>query len=133
MRINIMDKMKVGILTVLTDTNALALAVGNGTHRGKDLVSVPQSIRANVPQFFEAREPAPLEFVVCGGVTAIIVWMEEQKGPGASEFPAKLQAWLDDWEVFRVSHAGDERQGYSRLVGLLTEIARQIDEAAPLN
>lgn len=60
-------------------------------------------------------------------------WAGHQKGLGASEWPEKLQGWLDDWEDdFVRSDAGDEAAGFQRLVELLSNISRAIDASSVL-
>ena len=60
-------------------------------------------------------------------------WASHQKGPRSSEWPQKLQGWLDDWEDdFLSSDAGDEAAGFQRLVELLGNISRAIDASSVL-
>jgi hypothetical protein len=79
------------------------------------------------------RRPETVDETVSAGVMLLADWVGHQSGPGSSEWPEKLQGWLDDWENdFRSSDAGDEAAGYQRLVELLNNISRAIDASSVL-
>jgi hypothetical protein len=118
--------MKANKILVAT-LNAAAVVIA-GERRGSDKYAPPKVLCLE-----GVRRPETVDETVGAGVMLLAAWAGHQKGPGSSEWPQKLQGWLDDWESdFRNSDAGDEAAGYQRLVELLNNISRAIDASSML-
>jgi hypothetical protein len=107
---------------ILVATLNAATAVSAGERRGSDKYAPPKVLCLD-----GVKRPETVDETVSAGVTLLADWAGHQTGLGSSEWPEKLQHWLDDWENdFRSSDAGDEAAGYQRLVELLNKISRAI-------
>jgi hypothetical protein len=113
---------------ILVATLNVATAVSAGDRKGTDRYAPPKVLCLE-----GVRRPETVDAVVIAGVTLLACWAGHQKGPGASEWPEKLQDWLDDWQNdFRSSDAGDEAAGFQRLVEILGNISQAIDASVVL-
>lgn len=109
---------------VLEETRNLARSVATGARQETSVGAIPAAILAAAsPEAFRDRSEVSASSATCAGLTLLIMWMMQQAGPGAVEWPAKMQAWLDAWEKdFRSTHGGDARAGYADLVALLDKL-----------
>lgn len=110
------------VARILMATLNVATAVSVGGRKGRDRYAPPKVLRVE-----GSRRPETVDEAVSTGVMLLADWAGRQRGPGSSEWPEKLQGWLDDWESdFRRSDAGDEAAGFQRLVELLGNISQAI-------
>ena len=106
----------------------VASLVATGERKGADGYAPPRELRVE-----GTRRPETVDQAVCTGVSLLANWAGRQRGQGASEWPEKLEGWLDDWEDdFRRSDAGDEADGFRRLAELLGNLSRAIHASGTL-
>jgi hypothetical protein len=111
---------------VLVATLNVATLVSTGERRGSDSYAPPK-----VLQVEDAARPKTVNEAVSLGVTLLAHWAKGQRG--STEWPARLQVWLDDWQNdFRRSDAGDEAAGFRRLAELLGNMSRAIHASGAL-
>src|SRR5262249_37432152 len=113
---------------ILIATLTAATAVSAGDRKGSDRYAPPKVLCLE-----GVRRPETVDEAVSAGVMLLADWAGHQKGPGSTEWPEKLQGWLDDWESdFHLSDAGDEVAGFRRLVEILGNISRAFDASSVL-
>jgi hypothetical protein len=113
---------------VLVATLNIATVVSTGERKGSDGYAPPKELRIE-----GARRPSTVDEAVSAGVMLLADWAGRQRGPGSTEWPEKLQGWLDDWENdFRRSDDGDEAAGFQRLAELLNNMSRAIHTSGTL-
>jgi len=113
---------------ILIATLNAAVTVSAGDRKGSDRYMPPKVLCVE-----GLKRPETVDEAVSAGVMLLADWAGNQKGPGSSEWPERLQGWLDDWENdFRRSDSGDEVAGFQRLVELLGNISRAFDASSVL-
>lgn len=113
---------------ILVATLNVATAVSAGGRKGGDRYAAPKELRVE-----GLRRPETVDEAVSAGVMLLADWATRQRSPESSEWPEKLQGWLDDWEHnFRGSDAGDEAAGFQRLAELLGQISQAIYSSSVL-
>jgi len=107
---------------ILVATLNVAAAVSAGGRKGSDKYAPPKELRVE-----GLKPPETVDEAVLTGVMLLTGWAGRHRGQGSSEWPEKLQGWLDDWQNdFRRSDAGDEAAGFQRLAELLGTISQAI-------
>jgi hypothetical protein len=107
---------------IVVATLNVVTAVSAGGRKGSDRYAPPKELRVE-----GLKRPETVNEAVSTGVMLLADWAGRQRGPGSSEWPEKLQGWLDDWQnEFRHSDAGDEAAGFQRLAELLGNISQAI-------
>jgi hypothetical protein len=113
---------------ILVATLNVATAVSAGKRCGSDRYAPPKDLRVE-----GLKRPETVDEAVSTGVMLLADWAGRQRGPGSSEWPEKLQGWLDDWDNdFRRSDSGDEAAGFRRLAELLGNISQAIHASSVL-